>query len=223
MTTTPRPIAWSFSAVDSYRNCPRKFWAVKIEKLVSDANQYNTRGDDEHKVFDAYLRSRKPLPPSLAKFQPVLDRVLSAPGQLYSEYQLTLDTNYQPCGWKDWDRAWVRAQLDVLIVDGAKAKYIDWKTGKPRSDPTQMKLAAAMIFQVFPAVNEVDTFYSYIHHNKNVPFSFTRMQVPDLWNEFLPTVRQIEKSRATGDWPATPNGLCGYCPYKACPHNTNRS
>jgi hypothetical protein len=230
-----RPIiAWSFSALEMFLNCPRKYWAVKVAKLVSDDNKWNLQGDDEHKSFDKYLK-RTPnytLPHNLLAFTPMLDRVLATPGQLYSEMSLCLDMAFVPCKGNDWNRAWVRGAADVLIVNGTKAKMLDWKTGKVKREPKQMQLVSLLVFQHFPEVTQVDTGYVYIHHGKTVPdpklhnekadYTFNRSQIGELWQKFLPDVKRMEQAKLKDEWPPTPNPLCGYCPHRACQYNTNR-
>lgn len=216
-----RPVAWSYSALSMFENCPRKYHAVKIAKTFSDANKFNMRGDDEHKCFDYYLKGRSPLPATLQKFQPMLDKFRSAKGELYSEFQMALTEAYKPCSFKDWDNAWVRSVADLLIVIGDTAVMTDWKTGKVKDEPDQMQLAAGLIFQHFPAVNTVRSAYMFIHHNATVPYTFTRQQVPDIWGNFLPRVKRLTLAVKTDEWPATPNPLCRFCPVKTCPHNTN--
>lgn len=217
-----RPIvAWSFSALESYRNCPRKYWAVKIAKKCSDINKQNSDGDDGHQAFDQYLTKQRSLPAHLAQFTPILERVRVSPGQLYSEYQMALRADYVPCSFKDWDNCWVRAVTDVLVVNGQRAKTIDWKFGKPRKDPAQMELLSAVIFRHFPDVQTVDAAYMYVNHGKLVPYTFHRTEEQRLWMEFLPDVRKLEQSITKDDWPATPNPLCAWCPYDGCAHNTN--
>jgi CRISPR/Cas system-associated exonuclease Cas4 (RecB family) len=229
-----RPIiAWSFSALEMFLNCPRKYWAVKVGKVCDDSNKWNQQGDDEHKSFDRYLK-RTPhyqLPPTLLKYTPMLDRVLASPGQLYSEMSLCLDLSYTPCKGTDWNRAWVRGAADVLIVNGERAKVLDWKTGKPKNDPKQMQLVSLLVFQHFPDVQEVTTGYVFIHHNKVVPnptsyndkldYTFRRDRKGEYWQSFLPDVKRMEQAKTKDEWPPTPNPLCAYCPYAACQYNTN--
>jgi RecB family exonuclease len=224
-----RPIiAWSFSALNTFENCPRKFWATRVQKLVSDYNKDNTKGDDEHKCFDAYLKKATPLPASIAGFTPALQVVQRMPGQLYSEYSMALTQRLEPCKGTDWDVVWSRSIADVLVVDGSKATMIDWKFGKvpkeykDQNPADQMEIAAAHVWRLFPAVNEVRTIYSYMYHNTNKPFDFQRAaDEARIWNSLMPRVRSLEKAKALDLWPATPNPLCGWCPYGQCPHNTN--
>lgn len=222
MSNLPRPvIAWSHSALDMFENCPRKFWAVRVKKLVSDGNKWNQSGDNEHKAFDRYLKKGTPLPAFLTKFTPMLDRVKATPGTLYSEFSMALTQDFRPCSGTDWDVVWVRAISDVLIVDGPLAINLDWKTGKVSNKPAQMKLGAAVIFRTFPQVQEVRGAYVFTNHEAIEPVVTQRYEESVIWGDYLPRVKRMEQAKLKDEWPATPNPLCGYCPYKACPHNKN--
>lgn len=228
MTNPPRPtIAWSFSALNTFENCPRKFWATKIKKLVSDYNAANIKGDAEHKAFDAHLSKNTPLPAHIAQFQPVLDMVKALPGQMYSEYSMALDANYVPCKGTDWNRVWMRSIADVITVNGFRAHVVDWKFGKAPSarypmKPDQMEIVAVAAMRIFPQVLEVNTAYVFPLSNQIFPFKFTRNEdEARIWQSLLPRVKAMEQAVKDDAWPATPNPLCGWCPYKACPHNTN--
>src|SRR5690348_17760040 len=77
----PRPVlAWSYSAITAYENCPYKFWATKVGKICSDVNQKNKDGADDHEAFEHYVGRGRRLPEHLVKYQPVLDKLKAAPG-----------------------------------------------------------------------------------------------------------------------------------------------
>lgn len=223
MNVPARPIvAWSFSVLEMFENCPRKYWALKIAKKYSDLNKWNTSGDREHDHFDHYLKKGLALPENLRGYQPMLDKIKSAPGELYSEYQMTLDNTFVPCGFKDWDRAYVRAITDVLVVNNDKAFYFDWKSGKFRPKDDQIELTSLLIFKHFPNVQQVNGGLVFYKHNRVHPHIIRRGDEPLLWNAFLSRVRELETAVQTNSFPATPNPLCGYCPVADCPHNTNK-
>ena len=223
MLTASRPIiAWSYSALEMFENCPRKFWAVRIQKCVSDVNKFNVKGDSAHDSFAHYLKQGLALPPHLMFNKPLLDKVKVAPGEKYVEYKMTLDSQFVPCGFKDWNKAWVRVVSDLLIVNGDKAQYLDWKDGKFRPSDDQIDLAALVIFQHFPDVQQVAGGLVFFNHNKVHPRIVQKSEAPLLWNSWLSRVKELETAVQTDSWPATPNPLCGWCPYAACPHNTNK-
>lgn len=210
-------VNWSFSVLEMYKNCPYKYWAVKVGKIVKDDNQYTMDGEDEHKIFANYLGRKQPLTARTAKYQPLLDRVKARPGQLYVEYEMCLDYNYVPTAWKDWDKGWVRAAADVLIVNGEEAFYIDWKTGKFRPKDEQIRLTAAMTFEHFPAVKTFKGALVFHREQRmDVPLVIERWEKNEIWEEFLPTVNAMAKAKATGNFPKTPNPLCQFCPVTSC-------
>ena len=218
-----RPIiAWSYSALSDFKNCPFKYWAVKIGKIVSDDNAFNKRGDDYHKEFESYVAKGTRLGPALEKFEPVLEKLRRAPGTVYTEYKMALTQEYQPCDFKDWNNAWVRSIADYMNINGANGVGIDYKFGKYRNDPEQNSLVAAVAFQIFPTLQRVRTAYYYAMHDKFTPFvDYTRDDIPRIWNYFLPDVQKLAQAKVEDTWPKTPNPLCAYCPVAACQHNTN--
>jgi hypothetical protein len=217
-----RPIiTWSYSALNDFKNCPFKYWSIKIGKTVSDINTKNMEGADYHEDFQHYVARQRALPPELQKYAVVLDKFRKAPGTVLTEQQWALDQNYQPCGFKDWDRAWVRAIADLAILNGSVAQVVDYKFGKPHKDPEQNSLVAAVMFQTYPQVMTVKSAYWYVLHNKFEPYDFKRENATAIWNTFLPAVNKLAEAKRKDEWPKTPNPLCGWCPVGNCHHNTN--
>src|SRR5690348_6405501 len=166
----PRPVlAWSYSAITAYENCPYKFWATKVGKICSDVNQKNKDGADDHEAFEHYVGRGRRLPEHLVKYQPVLDKLKAAPGDKVVEQQFALDQNYAPCGFKDWNNAWVRAISDYLCINGQVAQMVDYKFGKVHKDPDQNSLVAAVLFQTYPQLQLVKSAYWYVKFDKVVP------------------------------------------------------
>lgn len=219
-----RPIvAWSFSALDMFMNCPRKYWAVKIAKECGDDNKFNRAGAGFHKEAEDYLKKGKhPASPEVQSVVPMFDRLKAAPGQQYVEYDLSLDKDMVPCTARDWDTVWVRGKADYLKIDGERGTGLDWKFGKVKDDDRQATLTAAMVFQHFPDVQHFRFVYAFVKHEELVPFDFYRGQVGKIWNYWLPKVAKLEAAKTTDQWPATPNPLCAWCPYAKCPHNKNK-
>ncbi len=212
-------IAWSYSAITSFENCPYKFWATKIGRIVSDVNQYNAKGDLEHQYFENYLKKGIVLPPEAAPFAPLLDKLKALPGQKYYEYQMTLDANFVPCRWKDYDRAYVRAAADFLHVHDDRAHYFDWKSGKVRKDDEQIELTALMVFKHFPQVQQLNAGLVFYRQNKLHPHIVRRSDEALLWNGWIGRVRELERAVREDSWPKTPNPLCAWCPVLQCPYN----
>lgn len=212
--------AWSFSALQMYENCPRKYWAVKIQK-IDDSNKFNRQGDEEHQSIEHFMKMGMPLHASLQPLQPLFQRIKDAPGEAYIEKLLCIDEEMVPCGYKDWNKAWLRGAGDLVKVNGEFASYFDWKSGKVKRDvEDQANLTSLLLFRHFPAVNVIKTGVLYYRHNTLVPHMVRRSDEQLLWNGFYARLQPLRESYQNESWPATPNPLCGWCPYKACPHNT---
>lgn len=217
----PKPIiAWSYSAISTFENCPRKFWATKIAKVVSDVNKANDDGDREHKAFENYGKKGIRLPAEMQRFEPMIDKIRAMPGEKYFEYQMTLTEKFIPTRWNDWDNAWVRGASDFLNVNNDTAHYLDWKSGKFNATDEQIELASLLIFRHFPNVQRVVGGLIFYNKGKIHPHVVNRVDEGLLWNGWISRLRALERAVVQNEWPATPNPLCGYCPYKACPHNT---
>lgn len=212
--------AWSHSALELFENCRRKYHAIKIRK-INDNNQFNMQGDAEHKAIETSLKTGQPVGGELFNINPVLDIVRAAPGERYYEFQMTLDQEFVPCGWRDWNKAWVRGAADFLRVHNETATYIDWKSGKFYAKDAQIETTALLTFAHFPQVQKLNGALFYYRHNKMHQKVVHRAEAPAIWQDRLRTVKQIELAMQKNEWPANPNPLCGYCPDGTCPHNRN--
>jgi len=216
-------IYWSYSALSTFENCPRKYWATKVAKVVSDINTYNLTGDDEHKALEFHMSKGLALPPTLHHLQPLLTKIKEAPGEQYVEYAMCLKKDLTPTRFKDFNEGWVRGAGDYVKVNGTTAVYFDWKSGKPRGQEDvadQTDLVALLLFRHFPQLQKVNSGMVYYRHGKIVPNVTNKSDEPRLWNGYMARVRAMEDAKRDDNYPATPNPLCGWCPYKACPHNT---
>lgn len=214
---------WSFSALSSFENCPRKYWATKIAKVVSDLNQYNVAGDADHQSIQFRLQKGLSLPSHLSALEPLMAKVSAAPGEAYIEYKMCLKEDLTPTHFKDWNQGWLRGAGDYIKVNGTLATYLDWKSGKARQGEEvedQLDLTALMLFQHFPHVQKVNGGLVYYNQGKVTPHVTQRADAPLLWNKFITRANAIRQAKKDDNWPAVPNPLCGWCPYTQCPNNT---
>lgn len=222
-----KPLApWSFSVLDTFENCPKKYFATRIAKTHSDSNEHNRDGAEKHKAFEDYLRKGRPLPADLVQHQPILDKVKASPGQLYVEYDLTITQQFVPTRSTDWDNAWLRVKSDALKVNGGYGIGFDWKWAKPKDDDRQAEITAMAAFQHFPDMHVFKFNYVFLadKYPKDImPYEFRRAQLGEMWNRWGPKVRRLEQAKLSDSWPATPNPLCGWCPVGNCGYNTNKN
>jgi hypothetical protein len=173
-------------------------------------------GNRVHKAFDDYLARDVPLDEELATYQPYLDGIKKLPGKLHSEYKMSLSTKLVPCEWGAPD-VFVRAISDVLVIDGDHASILDHKTGKPKPNSAQLRLSAILTFAHFPEVNRVKTGFFWLQTGKPDTQVFHRLEISDLWAEFLPHLNQYKNAFRNDIWNPRQSGLChGWCPVKHC-------
>lgn len=217
--------AWSYSALQLFETCPRKFQALRITKEVKDSETEALRwGNWLHKQFEDYVKASGQfvIPKEIERYRKLLDLIISLPGEKYPEYQVGLTVDLKMTGFFAKD-VWTRGKLDVLILNGTTAIVLDYKTGKPKHDDTQAKLFALYVFALYPHVEEVKSGFVWVGEGVTNPIdlkTYTRKDATLMWGEFLPRIKLFEEAHKTNQWPVRPSGLCkNYCPVKTCPHN----
>jgi hypothetical protein len=99
------------------------------------------------------------------------------------------------------------------VLNGNKALLLDWKTGKRKFDSSQLKLFAGLAFAHYPQVEIVFTGFVWLKEGKIDKDTFTREDVPAIWQEFVPRVRRLERAYEEDKFPPKPSGLCSkWCP-----------
>lgn len=219
-----KPFAWSYSALTGFETCPRQHHEMRILKRWPDPpGEAQTWGLEVHKHIENRIGMGKPLPGFLNYVEPIIVKFEQTKGVTIPEYKLALNPQFQPVEFFAKD-AWVRAVGDVVKVHGDAAFACDWKTGKWRPGDGQLKLQAAVKFATYPHVQKVGIVYAWLKEKRTTVKVFKREEVPEIWSEFLPRVRNMELAIANGDFPPNPSGLCGkWCAVLSCEHNGRRT
>ena len=215
-----RPFAWSYSALDSYELCPKKYAAEKVYRIVKEKRtSVGDYGDEGHKHFEKRLISNKPLPLDLRHHESVLAKLAAAPGEGMPEQKLALNRDFKPTGFFD-DDVWVRGIIDFAKVNGQHLLVIDHKFGRMKEGFDQIDLMVAIMFCYMPEINTATGAYYWAKEKKLTRKKYTRNNGPAIWNGFLPRVKQMENAKKNDEFPARPNFLCKrHCPVKSCPYN----
>lgn len=173
-------------------------------------------GEVVHEHFEHRLRDGLELPHDLEMHEPFMNYLDSLPGDPYVEEKIALDKVLQPCGFFD-DNVWYRGVIDYAKVAGPYARLIDHKTGKHHTKFGQLKLFALYTFVAHPAVEEVRAEYYWTQTKTTNGMTITRDQIPAIWREFIPALRQYAEAYATDTWQPRQSGLCnGWCPVTDC-------
>lgn len=212
--------AWTYSQLDKFETCPRQFFHVRVAKdIVEPPTEHTLWGEAVHTAFENRIKEGTPLPEGMTQWEGLASKLVKLPGEKLCEQQMAVDRNFQPAPWKS---AWTRGIADLLVVHQDKAVVMDYKTGK-RKLTEQLMLYAGYAFAHYPEVNTVTTGFVWLKDKKIDKESFSREDVPKIWNTFLPRVRKLELAYEKNAWPCRPSGLCrGWCPVKTCEFYKNR-
>lgn len=212
-------LPWSISSLTAYETCPRRRYLTGTKQSVPEPQTAATiEGNEVHKSLELAVKGTQGLPPKHQVYQPIIMRVLAAKGAKEAERNFGLTPSYKPAGF--WDKStWVRGKIDLTIQqpETRTALALDWKTGKRKTDDTrtsgQLALTAAVIFAELAWVEKVKTGYVWLKTGQIDQETYTRADVPAIWDGFNIRVQRMVRSAETGSFPARPSGLCReWCP-----------
>lgn len=218
-----KPFAWSYSPLTTYELCPKKYFHLYVaekgtpERVKDEDSSFSADGKFIHDALKKRVIDGVALPLQLRPYEAVAKRFADAKGEKHGEMKLALNRDFEPRDYFAPD-VYVRVIIDLAIVQGDTAIVVDWKTGKVKDDPTQMALCAAVLSRWMPEVKTFKTLFVWLQSNNLTPKNYTPDDFPAVWNNLLPRATKIEEARKTTNFPAKPNGLCGWCPVKQCPH-----
>lgn len=205
-------LPWSYSSLQSFENCPRRFYLTRISKQVSDPPGEAARwGNEVHKALELAVGGGYGLGERFAQYQPVVDRLRATEGRKFVEQKFGITNTFAPTKFFD-KNVWYRGVIDLQIVRTKTAIAIDYKLGKVKTDGDQLKLFAGATFAMHPHVETVHTKYLWLAADKTSGKSFNRADAPHIWEEFQPRVARMMVAQEKDRWLPNPTGLCRWCP-----------
>lgn len=212
-------INWSFSALKSFKNCPRRYNEVSRLKRVKEAPfDATSKGLVVHKHLEDAVTLGTPVPAPFTHYQSIIDTLVAIPGEKAAERQFTFTAEMTPVSWFSKD-AWLRYAADLLITndDKALAHLIDYKSGKSKyADTEQLKLGALCVFYTYPHIDRVKGALVFTSESKMIPATYTRDNIARYWEPFMGTYNQIMRCVEVDQWTPKPSGLCASCPVTSC-------
>jgi CRISPR/Cas system-associated exonuclease Cas4 (RecB family) len=216
-------LAFSYSAVKDFENCPRKYHETRILKKFKQPDTTSTLyGTAVHKAFEDFIGSGTPFPPQFAQFQQFAEPLTRIDGEVHVERKMGIRADFTTCDFFAKD-VWFRAIPDLLIVnkETGVARIVDYKTGKSSryADTSQLELLAAMTMSYHPEVTVVRGALLFIVANAVVKASYTREQLADIYARWGGRANAIEAALELNVWNPRSGPLCGFCPVATCPHH----
>ena len=245
----PPRFATSFTGMESFCQCPRKWAAEKYYKTVpykeTAATIWGNRG---HKTAENYLlnggasldgiggkwSNLKVEEECLPFVQKYCDAILrSGADKILVEHEICCTKDLVPCGWKDWNTVWFRFKGDVIVIKNRVLKYYDWKFGKvpdPRyaneEMPKQSEVAIALANLKYGDLFDTAE-GTLIYVKESDPKSalhkdrvITKDDIPGIWSKIFAITNRMEQACESEVFQARSSGLCkAYCGDLTCPHN----
>ena len=216
---------WSYSSISLFQQCPRKYHRMRVVKdIVEPPKTYLLYGTEVHKAAEEYLRDDTPIPAKYAYIQPKIEPFKNMEGTMYCVHEMGVTKDLEPCGFHD-KNGWFRGIADVLIINGDKARIVDWKTSKTSryADKKQLELLSLLVFKHFPQVKTINAGLVFLVVDDLVRAKYEREIEGRAWTKWLGETQQLDKAFEADVWNPKPNFTCnGWCPVDDCEHNTRR-
>lgn len=208
-------IPWSYSSLTSFETCPKRYYHTKVVKDTADPpGEQAVWGQTVHKYLEDRVRDGVPLPESVKHYEPLVAPIAASTGTVIAEQQLAVTYGLTPTEWDSPD-AWSRGIIDLGVIapSGSKALLLDWKTGRRKADSDQLMLFAGLAFSHYKEMKTVTTGFIWLKDGVVDKKTFTREEVPIIWQKFIPRVQRLQRAYEETKFPAKPSGLCErYCP-----------
>ena len=162
----------SVTGLVTYAQCPKRFFWSEIDRLPRRRNPAATAGTELHRRIELHQRGQVPfdlLEPGLydvideavetGGFKAFLDSRFGTdrPALVEAPFTVELDNGYR-----------VRGRIDAVYRDDRHWEIVDFKSGRPREDPSLMvqleayAVAAAKVDFGLPAPDAIDVTFAYL-------------------------------------------------------------
>ena len=224
-----KPLAWSYSALTLYEQCPKRYYEERVAKSVPyEPNGAAQAGTLYHKAFENRLLKGTKLPMDIAHHEKMLAKLENAEGEILGEQKMAINRYFEPTGYFDKD-VWVRGQADITILrlDDAKPvafvgdyKFVRMHAADKLGRYDQLDLMCALIHAYYPEIEGYTGAYYWAKEKKWDAKRLIAADIQGVWNEFLPRIAVYEEAFSTMEYPAKENFLCkNWCPITKCVHN----
>jgi RecB family exonuclease len=212
--------AWSYSAIKTFDQCPKKYFHLKVVKDVKDEpGEAADYGTAVHEAAELFITNGTPIPEKFAFMRPIVEPLAKKQGTKYAEIKIGVSKALEPRGFFDKD-VWYRGIADLLIVNGSKAWLVDYKTGKNAkyADMKQLDLLAGAVFIHFPKVETINSALLYVVSQEMPRKTHQRENLATYMSVFDSQLESLSDAMNNGVWNAKSSALCGWCPVQTCEH-----
>jgi hypothetical protein len=222
-------VAWSYSSIKTFDQCPKKYFHLRIKKDFKDEDSTATiYGKELHSAAEEFIKSGTPIPPRFSFIAPTLEALNNIGGEKHCELKLGVakrDGKFAPCDFFAKD-VWWRGIADLLIVNKEKrtAYLVDYKTSKNAkyADTKQLDLLAGAVFVHYPEVVEIKSALLFVVSNEIVKKKHEYIMKTSYMNSMEPELIRLEAAIKNDVWNPVSGPLCRFCPVTGCAHNRGK-
>lgn len=217
-------IAWSYSSIKTFDQCPKKYYHLKVAKDVKDSDTAATLyGTELHSAAEFFIRDGTEIPAKFSFVRDTLEALRKIEGEKHCEIKLGVakkDGKYIPCEFFD-KNVWWRGIADLLIVQGDKGFLVDYKTSKNAkyADTKQLDLLAGAVFLHYPQIKTLKSALLFVVSNEVVQKEHEAMFATAYMSTMHPELTRLEAAMTNNVWNPNSGPLCKFCPVVECPHN----
>jgi ATP-dependent exoDNAse (exonuclease V) beta subunit len=199
------------SGILEFESCEKKFFHTKIAKThKSQVTEAITYGNQVHQQLEMYVKKAEKLPTHLEHISPVIESLRSLGYTLYAELEMAIDANWKPIQF--WDKSgYLRGKIDLVALKGDEAIVLDYKTGKRKNDPFQLKIYGAVLYHVL-GLRKVESGYLWLKTKESDHFTIDGGNIALIQQEITERISKVLEAEKTNEWKARTSPLCGWCP-----------
>ena len=219
-TDKPPIPRWSFSAIQTYEQCPYRTFLQKVKKIKEPSSPAADRGSQIHQIAEDYVNGTiesDTIPKELEKFETEFSVLREAyqNGKVFLEEDWGFNHDWDSGDWKMSD-LWLLAKIDVGInASSTSMTIIDHKTGRKFGNElkhnSQLMLYAICCFMRYPRLEHVTAKLWYLDKGETTEQQYTRDQAM----QFLPrwNARGLALTNAVNFPPTPSKSACRWCSY----------
>jgi len=212
---------WSYSFLSTVDNCPHhalhKFVLRDVERRESEQQK---AGLEAHATLARRISRKTPLAEPFAHLEP-LCRVFDLPVlNVQTELKLGVKLDGRTCDFFAPD-VFGRGVIDVAVTDDTTAAIYDWKNGKVREDPFELKIQAVLLKAKYPKLQKIVGGYIWLQPGA-LGVAYDLSDTAAHWQAIMARVTDVVRLAQLNTWPKVQSPLCGWCEVTTCEHYRGR-
>jgi hypothetical protein len=199
------------SGLLDFEGCQKRWFLTKVQKLHKfQVTEAITHGNVTHDRLERHVKYDEVLPDHVVYLDPFFKYLRDTGYQLYAELECAVLEDWSVTNW--WDKnCYLRGKVDLIAIKGTEAIVVDYKTGKRKPDPTQLKIYGLMAMSVL-GLTKVTSYYLWTQTKESDAFEITTDTFDEIKSELNERIARIKTAYDTDNFPARTSPLCGWCP-----------